>query len=62
MKGQDIIPEKQLNEGEISNLSEKRIQNNDSKDDPGSKKQNGEDARNVCQRPRRNKEQTNRDE
>ena len=49
MKRQDKIPEKQLNEMEIGNLSEKRIQNNDSKDDPGSKKQNGEDARNVNQ-------------
>ena len=40
----------------------KRIQNNDSEDVPGSQENNGEDARNVCQRPRRNKEQTNRDE
>ena len=30
MKRQDKIPEKQLNEMEIGNLSEKRIQNNDS--------------------------------
>ena len=36
----------------------KRIQNNDSADDPGSWKQNGEDARNVYQRPRRTKGQT----
>ena len=40
----------------------KRIQNNDSKDDPGSQKKNGgkdwEDARNVYQRPKRTKEQT----
>ena len=40
----------------------KKIQNNYSEDDPGSQKENGEDARNVYQRPRRTKEQTNRDE
>ena len=40
----------------------KRIQNNDSEDDPGSQENNGEDARNVYQRPARTKEQTNRDE
>ena len=39
-------------------LSRKRIQNNDSEDDPGSQKNNGEDARNDYQRPRRIKEQT----
>jgi len=38
--------------------SRERIQNNDSADDPGSWKQNGEDARNVYQRPRRTKAQT----
>ena len=51
MKEQDKIPEKQLNEGEIGNLPEKRIQNNDSEGDPGPQKKNGgkdrEDARNV---------------
>ena len=51
MKEQDKTPEKQLNEVEISNLPEKRIQNNDSEDDPGPRKKNGgkdrEDARNV---------------
>ena len=36
----------------------RRIQNNDSEDDPGSQKKNGEDARNVYQRPGRTKEQT----
>ena len=36
----------------------KRIQNSNSEDNPGSWKQNGEDARNVYQRPRRTKEQT----
>ena len=40
---------------------QKRIQNNDSEDDSGSWKNNGEDARNVYQRPRRNKEQTEMD-
>ena len=61
MKGQDKIPEKQLNEVEIGNLPEKRIQNNDSEDDPRCWEKNGEDASNVYQRPRTN-EQTNRDE
>ena len=38
--------------------SRKRIQNNDSEDDSESWKQNEEDARNVYQKPRRTKEQT----
>ena len=46
-KGQDKTPEKQLNEVEIGNLSEKRIQNTDSENDPGYQKQNREDARKV---------------
>ena len=62
MKGQDKIPEKQLNEVEIGNLLEKRIQNNDSEDDAESQENNGEERRNVYQRPRRTKEQTNRDD
>ena len=62
MKGQYKTPEKQLNEVEIDNHPEKRIQNNDSEDDPESLAKNGEDAKNVCKRHRRNKEQTNRDE
>ena len=33
----------------------KRVQYNDD-DDPGSQEQNRENARNVCQRPRRTKE------
>ena len=37
---------------------QKKIQNNDSEDDPGSQENNGEDARNVCKRHRRTKEQT----
>ena len=61
MKGQDKTPEKQLNKVEIGNLPEnefrimivKMIQ-----DHPGFWKKNGEDARNVYQRPRRTKEQT----
>ena len=40
--------------------SEKRVQN-DSKDDPRSWEKNGEDARNVYQRPRRAKRQRNGD-
>ena len=42
--------------------SRKRIQNNDSEDDPGSWKKNGDYATNVYQRPRRTKEQINTDE
>jgi len=62
MKGQDKTSEKQLKEMEIGNLPEKRIQNNDSEDDAESQENNGEERRNVYQRPRRTKEQTNRDE
>ena len=61
MEGQDKTPGKQLNEVETGNLPEKRIQNNDSEDDPGSQENNGDDARNVYQRPR-TKEQTKKDE
>ena len=57
MKGQDKTPEKQLNEVDRQ-PSRKWIQNNDSEDDPGSWENNGEDARNVWQRPTRIKEQT----
>ena len=42
--------------------SRKRIKNNDSEDDPKFQKKNGEDARNVYQRPSTTKEQINRDE
>ena len=38
MKEQDKTPEKQLNEVEIGNLPENRIQNNVSEDDPGPQK------------------------
>ena len=51
MKEQEKNPEKQINEVEIGNLPEKRIQNNDSEDDPGPWNKNGgkdqEDARHV---------------
>ena len=51
MKEQDKTPEKYLNEVEIGNLPKKRIQNNDTEDDPGPRKKNvGKDregARNV---------------
>ena len=51
MKEQDKAPEKQLNEVEIGNLPEKRIQNKDSEDNTGPRKKNGgkdrEDPRNV---------------
>ena len=63
MKGQDKTPwwggTKENGDRQTSRI---RIQNNDSEDDPGSSENNGEDTRNVYQRPRRTKEQTNRDE
>ena len=34
-EGKDKTPENQLNEVEIGNLPEKKIQNNDNEDDPG---------------------------
>ena len=60
MKGQDKTHEKQLNEVEIGNLSEKefRIMIVKMIQDLG---KTGEDARNVYQRPRSAKEQTTRD-
>ena len=61
MKGQYKTPEKKEMKWRLAPFR-KRTQNNDSEDDPGCQKQNGEDARNVYQRPGRNKEQTNRDE
>ena len=54
IKGQDKTPGKQLNEVE-KEPARKRIQNNDSEDDPGSWENNGEDARNLYQRTRRMK-------
>ena len=53
MKEQDKSLEKQINR----QPSRKIIQNNNSEDDPGSQKKNGDDARNVYQRPCRNSEQ-----
>ena len=44
----------------IGNLPEKRIQNNDNEDDPGSWRKNEEVSINVYQRPRRTKKRTNR--
>ena len=41
VKEQDKPPGKQLNEVEIDNLPEKRIQNNDSEENPGPLKKNG---------------------
>ena len=40
--------------------SRKRVQNNVSKDDPGFQEKNGEDAKNIYQRPKRTKEQNSR--
>ena len=60
MKGQHKPLEKYLNEKlNINQPFRKRIQNNDSEDDPEFRKENGEDARAIYQRP---KKQTNRDE
>ena len=55
MKGQGKTPEKQLNEVEIGSILEKEFRIVIVK-----MIQNGERARNVYQRPRRTKEQTNR--
>ena len=60
MKGQDKTPEKQLNEVGLSNLPEKEFRIMIVKMIQDLR--NGEDARNVYQRPRITKEQTNRDE
>ena len=57
IKEQDKTPGKQVNEGDIGYLPEKRIKYKHSEDDPGSWGQNGEDARNIYQRPRRTKQQ-----
>ena len=57
MKGQGKTPEKQLNEVEIGSIVEKEFRIMVVK-----MTQNGEHARYVYQRPRRTKEQTNRDE
>ena len=56
MKGQDKTPEKQLNEVGLSNLPEKEFRIMIVKMIQDLR--NGEDARNVYQRPRRTKEQT----
>ena len=66
MKGQDKNSRKTPTWSGDRQPSRKRIQNNDSEDDPEAGKKNGgkdwEGARNVYLKPRRTKEQTNRDE
>ena len=61
MKGQSKTPEKQPTKVVDRQPSRKRIQNNDSGDDLGSQGKNGgkdwEGARNVYQRPRKNKDE-----
>ena len=58
VKRQGKTPEKTMKESGDKQTSRKIIQNNDSKDDPGSWENNEKDARNVYQRPTRTKEQT----
>ena len=62
MKGQDKTPEKKKTKWSEDRQSCRKRNQNDSEDDSGSQKKNGdkdwEDARNVYQRPRRTKEQT----
>ena len=60
MMGQDKNPRKTTKWSGDRQPSRKIIQNNDSENDPRSWENNGEDARNVYQRPIRTKEQTNR--
>ena len=62
MKKQDKTPEKQWNGVEIGKFPEKEFKRNDSEDDPGYQKQNGEVTRKICRWLRRTKEQMNRDE
>ena len=58
MKGQDKTPEKLLNEMEIGNLPEKEFRIMIVKMIQELRKNNGQHARNVYQRPTRTKEQT----
>ena len=58
MKGQDKTPEKQLSEAEKGNLPDKEFKKMIVKMIQDLIKKNGEDARNVCQRTTRPKEQT----
>ena len=58
MKGQDKPPERQLNEVEIGNLPEKEFRIMIVKMIQELRKNNGQHARNVYQRPTRTKEQT----
>ena len=66
VKGQDKTPEKQLNEVETGNLPENKFRIMIVKMIRililRFQKKNGEDARNVYQRPQRTKEQRNRGE
>ena len=62
MKGQDKPPERQLNEVEIGNLPEKEFRIMIVKMIQELRKNNGQHARNVYQRPTRIKGQTKRDE
>ena len=59
IKQQYKIPEKATNLSRDSQHYRKRIQNNNSEDDPGSLENNGEDVTNVWRRPRRNEIRTN---
>ena len=68
MNRQDKTPKKKQKQKQKTKRSRdrppfrKRLQNNESEDNLGSQKQNGKDARDAYQRPRRTKELTNRDE
>ena len=55
MKGQDKSPRKPTKLCWDSQTFRKIIQNNDREDDARSQKNNGEDARNIYQRPTRTK-------
>ena len=58
MKESQKNPRKTTKGNGDKQTSRKRIQNNENEGHPGFQKKNGEDARNVYQRPRRTKEQT----
>ena len=62
LKDQGKNPRKATKLSGDGKISIKRIQNKDSENDQDSWKQNGEDVRNVYQRPRRTKNRANRDE
>jgi len=58
MKRKTKNPRKTTKGSGDTQSSRKRIQNNNSEDDPGSWRKNAEDAIHVYQRPTRTKEQT----